>query len=247
MNKTNIKQRLRRTSSAFAIIAALVIAALFTSPKAAAGDTPYGQGALYQIELSAGDNGASASPVGQRGLATTGGGTWLWFALYPDHTADYAGSDCTDAFSGLEPTVTGLLSPPTASFPDSSRISGDATWQYSYGSIPYRSGNQQLTYTGPLIVISNVVLNGYKFITNVLFAPCGQCDPNTPGVYVECFNTTTITIPAAYGNYQGTIGTFMTLPQIFVSDGLSCELVAIDPNSGTSSVQVAGGKPGTTP
>src|SRR5206468_10339416 len=99
MNKQNTKQQLRRSLFALAVVGALTVGAALTLPKADAGkpsDKPYGPGALYQIEFVSGDNGASYAPVGQRGKAAAlnGGGQWLWFALYPDGTADYAGSDC---------------------------------------------------------------------------------------------------------------------------------------------------------
>ncbi len=42
----------------------------------------YGNGEVYQVELSANINGA------------TGGGAWLGFGLSSDHTGDYHGSDC---------------------------------------------------------------------------------------------------------------------------------------------------------
>jgi len=47
----------------------------------------------------------------------------------------------------------------------------------------------------------------------------------------------TITVPAQYGYYQGTLGAFIT----FSLPGV------LDPNGGLSLVQVAGGAPGTTP
>lgn len=42
----------------------------------------YGNGAAYQVELSANVGGPH------------GGGVWLWFALNRDGTGDYQGSDC---------------------------------------------------------------------------------------------------------------------------------------------------------
>ena len=82
----------------------------------------YGQGALYQIELVAGDNGTSWAPVGSRGPGATGGGIWLWIALYPEGTGDYSGSDCLE--------MAGRFGVHGA-YPDA----GDVTWTYSGGSI----------------------------------------------------------------------------------------------------------------
>jgi hypothetical protein len=42
----------------------------------------YGNGEVYQVELSANISGPS------------GGGAWLWFGLSSDHTGNYHGSDC---------------------------------------------------------------------------------------------------------------------------------------------------------
>jgi hypothetical protein len=213
MNKQNIKQSRDRVFSVLAVVGALTVGALFTLSKAQA---DYGPGAVYQIEYVSGDNGWSWAPVGSRGGGPNGGGSWLWFALYPDGTADYAGSDC----------VAGI-----GSFSDK----GEATWAYSGGSI----------------VISNVVYNGFKFFSNLLGCP-DTCVPPAPGqpdqVYF-CYTSTTITVPAAYGHYTGTVGTFEgpisgTSYKILVN---CVEMDLIDPNGGTSLVQVAGGKPGTTP
>jgi hypothetical protein len=213
MNKQNIKQSRDRVFSVLAVVGTLSVGALFTLSKAQA---DYGPGALYQIEYVSGDNGWSWAPVGSRGGAPNGGGVWLWFALYPDGTADYAGSDC----------VAGI-----GSFSDK----GEATWAYSGGSI----------------VISNVVYNGFKFFSNLLGCP-GTCVPPAPGqpdqVYF-CYTSTTITVPAAYGHYVGKVGTFErptsgTSYKILVN---CVEMDLIDPNGGTSQVQVAGGKPNTTP
>jgi hypothetical protein len=52
----------------------------------------YGPGALYQVEISANNVGGEAR--------NTGDGVWLWIALYPDGTGDYAGSDCIHTGSG---------------------------------------------------------------------------------------------------------------------------------------------------
>jgi hypothetical protein len=45
------------------------------------------------VEISASNVGANAR--------NTGDGVWLWIALYPDHTGDYAGADCIHTGSTL--------------------------------------------------------------------------------------------------------------------------------------------------
>ena len=155
MNKPNTNNSALRGLIGLWAVAALACALLFTTPGVASAD--YGQGAVYQIALSANVSGPN------------GGGVWLWIALYPDGTGDYAGSDCGHGFGAV-------------------RDLGDVTWQ-----------------AGPnnTIVISGVVLNGLDgFLT-------------------------TIVVPAAYGHYTGTIGTFLTLPPF------------IPPSAGTSQLQVA--------
>jgi hypothetical protein len=59
----------------------------------------YGNGEVYQVELSANISGSA------------GGGVWLWFGLSSDHTGDYHGADC------------GHKNGPAAS------DGGDVTWQ----------------------------------------------------------------------------------------------------------------------
>lgn len=224
MNKPTIKKKPLRGLVSVCAIAALAGALLATTAGVASAD--YGPGALYQIEFVTGDNGASYAPVGQRGAAAAlnGGGQWLWFALYPNGDADYAGTDCLSALG---------------SFPDR----GDAHWEYvPNGSIP----DSTPAYTGPVLVISNVVLDGFKFLSNLVGCP-NTCVPPAPGqpdqVYF-CYTSTTITVPAAYGHYTGTDGTFEQVPKILVN---CVEIDGIDPNGGVSGVQVAGGAPGTTP
>jgi hypothetical protein len=86
--------------SGAAVLAAMaaVIAALALPGSAAA----YGPGTMYQVELSANAGGP------------TGGGVWLWLALNPDYTVDYAGSDCGHGQGA-------------------SSDRGDATWKYVNG------------------------------------------------------------------------------------------------------------------
>jgi hypothetical protein len=142
MNKTNIKQHVRRTFSALAIIGLLAVGALFAVPKAQAG---YGRGALYQIELSA-SNSITPPMLPRAG----GGGIWLWIALYddPNHPGDYSGSDC----------VHGL--PPDNPDYGAAADNGDVTsWETSSGTI--YDCNNNVVYSGPTIVIHGVVLNGF--------------------------------------------------------------------------------------
>ena len=67
-------------------IAAAAAAATLASGATLAAASPawadYGQGAVYQVELSANASGPQ------------GGGLWLWFGLNSDGTGDYQGSDC---------------------------------------------------------------------------------------------------------------------------------------------------------
>lgn len=114
MNKLNI--------SVLAVVAGLAAGALFAVPQAQA---DYGQGAVYQIELSLDDN------VTEHGQ---GGGIWLWIALYPDRTGDYAGSDCIS--QGGRYGVHGA-------YPDQ----GDVTWTYANN--------------GSSVVISGVLIEGW--------------------------------------------------------------------------------------
>ena len=103
-----------------AVAAVLAVAALFAVPQARA---DYGQGAIYQIALSLDDN---STEHGQ------GGGIWLWFALYPDGTGDYEGSDCIT--QGGRFGIHGAY-----------HDSGDVTW----------------TYANNGVVISGVLIQGW--------------------------------------------------------------------------------------
>jgi hypothetical protein len=91
-----------------AILAALGVGILAggllvaTAGTVAAAD--YGPGAVYQVELSAEAPGAH------------GGGVWLWLALYPDGSGDYAGSDCGAGFGAVSDK-------------------GDVHWWYSGSSV----------------------------------------------------------------------------------------------------------------
>jgi hypothetical protein len=72
MNNRNIKKKPLRGFVSLCAIAALTGALLATTAGIASAD--YGPGALYQIELVAGDNGTNHGE---------GGGIWLWIALLP--------------------------------------------------------------------------------------------------------------------------------------------------------------------
>lgn len=65
----------------------------------------YGNGAQYQIELSANISGK------------TGGGVWLWIMLNSNGTGDYTGSDCGHGGAGA------------------ASDKGDVTWTSSGGSV----------------------------------------------------------------------------------------------------------------
>jgi hypothetical protein len=84
------------------VVAAAVLVSAISATSASA---DYGKGAIYQIELSVNTPGRD------------GGGVWLWIALEPDFTGDYAGSDCGHGGAG------------TAS------DKGDVTWHYSGDSV----------------------------------------------------------------------------------------------------------------
>jgi hypothetical protein len=83
------------------VAAAVVVSAIFATSASA----DYGKGALYQIELSVNTPGRD------------GGGVWLWIALHPDFTGDYAGSDCGHGGAGA------------------ASDKGDVTWHYSGDSV----------------------------------------------------------------------------------------------------------------
>jgi hypothetical protein len=78
MKKPQIRVRSRIAITAAAV--ALVTGGTLAAASPALAD--YGQGATYQIELSANVSGSG------------GGGLWLWFGLNSDGTGDYQGSDC---------------------------------------------------------------------------------------------------------------------------------------------------------
>ncbi len=65
-----------------AVSAALLAGGLLAAATGSVAASGYGQGAVYQIELSAN----AAGPQG--------GGVWLWIDLNADGTANYSGSDC---------------------------------------------------------------------------------------------------------------------------------------------------------
>jgi hypothetical protein len=102
----------RRMLAVFVATAALAAGLLVAAAGPASAD--YGPGAVYQVEISANDVGG-----------VPGDGVWLWIALYPDQTGDYAGSDCIHTGS--------LLGHPGLNGAGHER--GDVTWTDSGGML----------------------------------------------------------------------------------------------------------------
>jgi hypothetical protein len=121
MNKQNINKKPLRGFLSVCAIAALAGALLITTARVASAD--YGQGAVYEVELVA--------------QVPAGGGAWLWIALYPDGTGDYAGADCPGGLNGHE-----FRGHPLHATSDAGDITG---WHYD--------GNN--------VVIEGVQLNGF--------------------------------------------------------------------------------------
>ena len=106
------------------VTAALAVVLLVVAAAPASAD--YGPGAQYQVEISANNVGG-----------VPGDGVWLWIALYPNHTGDYAGADCIHTGSLLgHPGLNGA-----------GHEQGDVTW----------------TDSGGMLVISGVSLVGGIF------------------------------------------------------------------------------------
>lgn len=82
MPRINAKSRIAAAAAAVTLVGG---AAVTTAGPASA---DYGQGAVYQVELSANASGPQ------------GGGVWLWFGLNSDGTGDYQGSDCGHGGAG---------------------------------------------------------------------------------------------------------------------------------------------------
>lgn len=91
--------RTKSRIAAAAITAALAGAGAVAAASPALAD--YGQGAAYQVELSANISGRA------------GGGVWLWIELNRSGTGDYSGSDCGHGGQGAAPD------------------SGSVTWTFS--------------------------------------------------------------------------------------------------------------------
>lgn len=83
----------------------VLLVAAIAGVSTASASADYGQGAIYQIELSVNSPGPH------------GGSIWLWVGLNADGTGDYAGSDCGHGGGG------------TAS------DRGDVTWHYEGNSV----------------------------------------------------------------------------------------------------------------
>jgi hypothetical protein len=100
------RKRGRKMKRKLVCLVLLVAAAVLVSAiSATSASADYGKGAIYQIELSVNTPGRD------------GGGVWLWIALEPDFTGDYAGSDCGHGGAG------------------SASDKGDVTWHYSGDSV----------------------------------------------------------------------------------------------------------------
>ena len=97
--RINVKSRIAAAAAAAALVGGVAVAA---AGPASAG---YGQGAVYQVELSANASGPQ------------GGGVWLWFGLNSDGTGDYQGSDCGHGGVGA------------------AHDGGDVTWHVSGGQV----------------------------------------------------------------------------------------------------------------
>jgi hypothetical protein len=102
--------RLRRMLAVFVATGALAAGLLVAAAGPASAD--YGPGALYQVEISANNVGG-----------VPGDGVWLWIVLYPEHTGDYAGSDCIHTGS--------LGGPPNHGYHER----GDVSWTDSGGNL----------------------------------------------------------------------------------------------------------------
>jgi hypothetical protein len=82
-------ERIRRAAIAAAVSGSLVGAVLLAAPATAlAYGNSTGNGAVYQVEISANSVGKFTSDP------SLGGGVWLWIELDKDGTGDYTGSDC---------------------------------------------------------------------------------------------------------------------------------------------------------
>jgi hypothetical protein len=148
MNKPNTNKKLLPRLMGLWAVAALAGALMLTTAGVASAD--YGQGALYQIELSANLNlPASSGGANTGGVPPAGGGgVWLWIALYPDGTGDAAGSDCGHGEGAANDNA-------------------DVNWYYSDNST-YPCG---ITYPGGSIVITGVVLHGFGDFPTTISVP----------------------------------------------------------------------------
>lgn len=131
-------RRLRRMLAVLAAIAALAAGLFVAAAVPASAD--YGPGALYQVEISANNVGG-----------VPGDGVWLWIALYPDHTGDYAGSDCIHTGS--------LLGHPGLNGAGNQR--GDVTWTDSGGMLTITG----VSLVGGMFPVSITVPDGYGHYT----------------------------------------------------------------------------------
>lgn len=79
------QQRFHRTFAALIVVGSMMAALAASGPAAA----DYGQGAVYQVEISANLAGPD------------GGGIWLWLGLNANGTGDYHGADCGHGFGAV--------------------------------------------------------------------------------------------------------------------------------------------------
>jgi hypothetical protein len=116
---------------AVALLVALALVGGLQLGRAKAAAADYGQGAAYQIEISANCVGpGSCIPSVVKGY-----GLWLWAELDADHTGDYEAADCGHAGPGGIPSTTGAF-----------HDSGEVSWAYSAD--------------GSMIVITGVAIFG---------------------------------------------------------------------------------------
>jgi hypothetical protein len=154
-NKPNINKKSLRGAVGLWAIAALAGTLLATTAGVASAD--YGQGAVYQIALSATLQGGTQG----------GAGTWLWIALYSGGTGDYAGADCAGGLNGHVLKVLGL-SPIGAAADD-----GGVTWSTYTGTITNPCTGKPV-YSGTLIRISGVKLMGLGGYPTTITVPAAD-------------------------------------------------------------------------
>jgi hypothetical protein len=148
--------RMWRRAVALLVASALAGGLLLSSTGLAWAD--YGQGAQYQVEISANCNGpGSCIPSVVKGF-----GIWFWVELNADHTGDYQAADCGHVGPGNTPGASGAF-----------HDSGDVTWAYSSdGSAIIISGAAIFGNTVPMTVTVPSALGHYmKPLAQVIDVP----------------------------------------------------------------------------